>query len=50
MKKYFEDGIDAVTGFKRNVNSDNASRVLDGRSEARIIELVCDPVPGGHSR
>ncbi len=50
MKNYFEDGIDAVTGFKRNVNSNNASRVLDGRSEARIIELACDPVPGGHSR
>ena len=36
--------------FKRNVNSDNARRVLDGRAEARIIELACGPVPEGHSR
>ena len=33
VKKYFEGGIDAVTEFKRNVNSDNARRVLDGRAE-----------------
>ena len=53
VKKYFEggiDAIDAVTEFKRNVNSDNARRVLDGRAEARIIELACGPVPEGHSR
>ena len=50
VKKYFEGGIDAVTEFKRNVNSDNARRVLDGRTEARIIELACGPVPEGHSR
>lgn len=43
-------GIDAVTEFKRNVNSDNARRVLDGRAEVRIIELACGPVPEGHSR
>lgn len=49
-EKYFEGGIDAVTEFKRNVNSDNARRVLDGRAEARIIELACGPVPEGHSR
>lgn len=50
VKKYFEGGIDAVTEFKRNVNSDNARRVLDGRAEARIIELACGPIPEGHSR
>ena len=44
VKKYFEGGIDAVTEFKRSVNSDNARRVLDGRAEARIIELACGPV------
>ena len=48
VKKYFEGGIDAVTEFKRNVNSDNARRVLDGRAEARIIELACGPVPEGN--
>lgn len=42
--------IEAVTEFKRNINSDNARRILDGRAEARIIELACGPVPEGHSR
>ena len=50
VKKYFNGGIAAVIEFKRNVNSDNARRVLDGRAEARIIELACGPVPEGHSR
>ena len=50
VSKYFVGGIEAVTEFKRNVNSDNARRVLDGRSEARIIELACGPAPDGHSR
>lgn len=49
-KKYFEGGTDAIIEFKRNVNSDNARRVLDGRAEARIIELACGPVPEGHSK
>ena len=39
-----------IIDLKRNVNSDNARRVLDGRAEARIIELACGPVPEGHSR
>lgn len=42
--------IDAVTEFKRSINSDNARRKVDGRTEARLIELACDPVPEGHSR
>ena len=43
-------GIDAVTEFKRNINSDNARRKVDGRAEAQLIELACGPVPEGHSR
>ena len=39
-----------IIDLKRNVNSDNARRVLDGRAEARIIELACGPVPEVHSR
>ena len=45
VTKYFSGGIEAVTEFKRNINSDNARRILDGRAEARIIELACGPVP-----
>ena len=43
-------GIDAVTEIKRNINSDNARRKDDGRTEARLIELACGAVPEGHSR
>lgn len=43
-------GIDAVNEFKKNINSDNARRKVDGRTEVRLIELACEPVPEGHSR
>ena len=45
VSKYASDGIGVVTEFKRNINSDNARRKVDGRTEARLIELACDPVP-----
>lgn len=48
--KYINGGVSAVTEFKRNINSDNARRRVDDRTEARIIELACGPVPEGHSR
>ncbi len=50
VAKYINGGIDAVTEFKRSINSDNARRKVDGRTEARLIELACGPVPEGHSR
>lgn len=50
VTKYMNGGIDAVTEFKRSINSDNARRKVDGRTEARLIELACGPVPEGHSR
>ncbi len=43
-------GVNAVTEFKRSINSDNARRKVDGRVEARLIELASGPVPEGHSR
>ncbi len=50
VTKYRNGGTDGVTEFKRNINSDNARRKVDGRTEARLIELACGPVPEGHSR
>ena len=50
VTKYINGGIDAVTELKRSINSDNARRKVDGRTEARLIELACGPVPEGHSR
>ena len=41
VTKYTNGGIDAVTEFKRSINSDNARRKVDGRTEARLIELAC---------
>ena len=50
VKKYKEEGITGVIRQKRSINSDNARRKLDGRGEARIIELACSPAPKGHAR
>ena len=50
IKKYVDGGVDAVMEYKRSVNSDNARRKVDGRAEARLIELACGPVPEGHAR
>ena len=49
-KLYAEEGFDVVMCYRRNGNSDNARRKLDGRGEARIIKMACGPVPEGHSR
>lgn len=50
VKDYCNGGIDKVTTLKRSINSDNAKRKLDGRAEAKIIQIACGPVPEGHSR
>lgn len=33
-----------------SVNSDHARRKVDGRTEAKIVQMACGPVPEGHSR
>jgi transposase len=50
IKKYVEEGFDGAITLKRNVNSDNARRKVDGRAEAQLVALACGPVPEGHSR
>lgn len=49
-KIFVLDGLDAVLKLKRNINSNNARRKVDGRIEARIVEIACGPVPEGHAR
>lgn len=49
-KLFVAGGIYEIKKIKRNINSDNARRKVDGRMEAKIIEIACDPVPDGHSR
>lgn len=50
IKYYVDGGIENVLSVGRSINSDNARRKLDGRSEAKLIEIACGPVPEGHSR
>lgn len=50
VKLFTNEGINGITHLKRSVNSDNARRKLDGRAEARIIEIACGPAPEGHAR
>ena len=50
VKSFSEGGIEAALARKRSINSDQARRKVDGRTEARIIEIACGPAPEGHSR
>lgn len=50
VKLYHTEGIQGIVSLKRNINSDNARRKLDGRAEARLIEIACSPAPERHSR
>ena len=50
VKLYVEKGMDETLKRKRSINSDNARRKVDGRTEARIVQMACGPVPEGHSR
>lgn len=49
-KTYLQDGLEDVLKIKRNVNSNNARRKVDGRMEAKVIEMACGPAPEGHAR
>ena len=50
VKDYIDGGVDKVLTYNRNSNSDQAKRKLDGRAEAKVIEIACGPAPDGHSR
>lgn len=54
VKLYIDGGIDSVTSLKRNVNSDNARRKLDGRAESFFglsagCGMVCKCGEGGEN-
>lgn len=48
--KFSEHGLKEALSSKRSVNSDNSRRKLDGRAEAKIIEIATGSAPEGHSR
>ena len=49
-RNYCEGGISLALKRNRSINSDNARRKVDGRIEAKLIEIACSPAPEGHSR
>lgn len=48
--KFVNGGLKEALSSKRSVNSDNSRRKLDGRAEAKIIEIATSPAPEGHAR
>ncbi len=50
IKYYVDGGIENALSVDKSINSDNARRKLDGRAEAKLIEIACGPAPNGHSR
>ena len=48
--KFSEHGLKEALSSKRSVNSDNSRRKLDGRAEAKIIEIATGSAPEGHAR
>jgi transposase len=50
IKYYVDGGIENVLSMERSINSDNSRRKLDGRAEAKLIEIACGPAPEGHTR
>lgn len=50
IQSYVKNGITNIVRYNINPNSSAALRKVDGRTEARIIQMACGPVPEGHSR
>lgn len=49
-KRFVPSGIDEVLKINKNIESDKARREVDGRTEARIIDIACGPAPEERSR
>lgn len=49
VQSYVRNGITDIIRYHINPNSSAALRKMDGRTEARIIQMACGPVPEGHS-
>lgn len=50
VKLYCESGLQRTLTLNRNVNSDHATRKIDGAMEARIIAMACGAPPEGYAR
>lgn len=50
MQSYVKNGITDIVRYNISPNSSASQRKVNGRTEARIIQMTCGPVPEGHSR
>ena len=50
VKAYVDKGLDSIILYNISPNSAAALRKVDGRAEAKLIQIACSPVPDGHSR
>lgn len=50
LNKYITGGIQQVTAYNRNKNSDVSRLKVDGRAEAHIFQLACSDPPEGCAR
>ena len=50
IASFTKGGLRAALHMKRNINSNNANRKVDGRIEAIIIHLACNQAPEGYAR
>ncbi len=50
IRAYVKNGITDIIRYNISPNSSAARRKIDGRAEARLIQMACGPAPEGHSR
>lgn len=50
IQSYVKNGIKDIIRYNISPNSSAALRKMDGRAEAHIIQMACNPAPKGHSR
>lgn len=50
IQAYVKSGITNIIQYNISPNSSAARRKMDGRAEARIIQMACGPTPQGYSR
>lgn len=50
VKAYKIGGLEEALKINRNPNSDTANIKVDGRAEAKLLEIACGPCPEGRAR
>ena len=50
IRDYVNEGIDSIIRYHISPNSAAALRKVDGRAEAKLIQIACGPAPDGHSK